>query len=113
MTILQDMRVAIGQDKDCTDFDDDLIFYTNSELTDKRRLGIGVKGFRINGVSETWDMYEPIYTHLHPMISMLIGLKVKMLFDGEALSGAMTETVSKQVAQMEQIIADDVDGCFE
>lgn len=89
-SILMDVRIACGVDKDDDSFDSELIQYINSDLTENQQLAdIGTPGFVVTDLSETWEMYNPVHVEVNPMIALLVGKRVKLNFDPPQSSQVM------------------------
>ena len=82
-----------------TQFDIDVITGINTTLMILNRLGVGNKGFKITGDSETWgdllsdnDDLEAVKTYIH--------LKVKLLVD-PPLSSTVMDCMKQMIAELE------------
>ncbi len=101
-SILETVRVACNVGPDNTDFDNELILYTNSVLAIATQLGIGPKtGFHITGESESWQEFlGDMNADAINTIQTYIGKKVKSLFD-PPVSSAVKESLERNLAELE------------
>lgn len=80
-SILNDVKKAIGIDKDYNDFDVDLITFINSAFFNLRQFGVGPKeGYSISGEENKWSEFtadESLLTGVKPYIQQ----KVRLQFD--------------------------------
>ena len=81
-SILQTLRAMLGPSVSdaYTAFDTELIAHINTVLMILYQVGIGQKGFRITGETETWGDFLGTATNLEAVKSFVY-LRVKMLFD--------------------------------
>lgn len=80
-------------------FDDELIMYINSALMVVWQIGIGQKGFKITGETETWGDLLGNDTHLE-LVKTYVALKVRIAFDPPQ-SSFVLESVNKLIAEYE------------
>jgi hypothetical protein len=98
-SILNTIKKLIGMSESNTQFDIDVITGINTTLMILNRLGVGNKGFKITGDSETWgdllsdnDDLEAVKTYIH--------LKVKLLVD-PPLSSTVMDCMKQMIAELE------------
>jgi hypothetical protein len=98
-SILNTIKKLIGMSESNTQFDIDVITGINTTLMILNRLGVGNKGFKITGNSETWgdllsdnDDLEAVKTYIH--------LKVKLLVD-PPLSSTVMDCMKQMIAELE------------
>jgi hypothetical protein len=82
-----------------TNFDSDLILYINSALMVVWQIGIGQKGFKITGETETWEDLLGDDTHLE-LVKTYVALKVRIAFDPPQ-SSFVLESVNKLITEYE------------
>ena len=98
-SILNTIKKLIGMSESNTQFDIDVITGINTTLMILNRLGVGNKGFKITGDSETWgdllsynDDLEPFNTYIH--------LRVKLFVD-PPLSSTVMDCMKQMIAELE------------
>lgn len=98
-SILNTIKKLIGMSESNTQFDIDVITGINTTLMILNRLGVGNKGFKITGDSETWgnllsdnDDLEAVKTYIY--------LKVKLLVD-PPLSSTVMDCMKQMIAELE------------
>ena len=98
-SILNTIKKLIGMSESNTQFDIDVITGINTTLMILNRLGVGNKGFKITGDSETWgdllsdnDDLGAVKTYIH--------LKVKLLVD-PPLSSTVMDCMKQMIAELE------------
>lgn len=98
-SILKTIKKLIGMSESNTQFDIDVITGINTTLMILNRLGVGHKGFKITGYSETWgdllsdnDDLEAVKTYIH--------LKVKLLVDPPLISTVM-DCMKQMITELE------------
>lgn len=83
-SILEDTRLALGLNKDSTDFDADLIIHINSAIGKLGQNGV-TKVIMVDGVSQTWnDLQDPLKikgNEFFTMVPSFITLSTKLIFD--------------------------------
>lgn len=105
-SILTSIKKLLGIPEEYNHFDTDVIIHINSALLTVTQLGIGPSnGFSITGSEETWAdlISDDLDIQLNAVIS-LVYLKVKLLFDPNALSGTVVESMNRQIAELENRI---------
>lgn len=97
-SILQSIKLMLGIDKDCTDFDQSLIIHINSVCSAMHQLG---SGCMIDSAEDTWS--QKLYwatIETFAMIKSYVYLKVKLLFDPPTNS-AVIEAMNRQISELE------------
>lgn len=81
-SILKTIRKASGIDPEDTDFDIDLIPFTNSVIDIVAQLGVGNIGdFILEDETQTWSDYLGEQERRLSMVKTYIGSKVRLMFD--------------------------------
>lgn len=97
-SILLSVKKLLGIDAEYTIFDPDIIMHINTAFSVLNQLGVGPeKGFMIEGVDETWDMYITDYNFM--MVKSFIFLKVRILFDPPSNS-FLIESMNRQLDEL-------------
>lgn len=112
-SILETVRIACNVGPENTDFDNELILYTNSVLAIATQLGVGPKtGFHITGESESWeDFLGDMNVDLINTVQTYVGKKVKQLFD-PPVSSAVKDSLDRNLSELEwrvNVAAESVD----
>lgn len=112
-SILETVRIACNVGPENTDFDNELILYTNSVLAIATQLGVGPKtGFHITGESESWeDFLGDMNVDSINTVQTYIGKKVKQLFD-PPVSSAVKDSLDRNLSELEwrvNVAAESVD----
>ena len=101
-SILLSIKKLLGIIDAYTQFDQDLILYINSAFAILQQLGVGPKeGFHIESSIETWDEFlkgDPARLRL---VKAYIYMKVKLMFDPPTQSGALLDSMKRQVDEFE------------
>ena len=99
-SILNSIKKLLGIDKECVDFDTDIIISINSVFMILTQMGVGPKeGFAIHDKYTTWEDFLKEDQNLEGVKSYM-HLKVKLMFD-PPLSSAVTEVINKQISELE------------
>ena len=93
-------RMQIGIGEDDLNFDPILIPFINSALNMCWMVGIGKRGFKITGETETWEDFIGADFADFEMVKEYISLRVKLLFDPPT-SGSAMKAMESKVAQIE------------
>lgn len=112
-SILETVRIACNVGPENTDFDNELILYTNSVLAIATQLGVGPKtGFHITGESESWeDFLGNMNVDSINTVQTYVGKKVKQLFD-PPVSSAVKDSLDRNLSELEwrvNVAAESVD----
>ena len=101
-SILETVRIACNVGPENTDFDNELILYTNSVLAIATQLGVGPKtGFRITGESESWQEFlGDMNVDAMNTVQTYVGKKVKQLFD-PPVSSAVKDSLDRNLSELE------------
>lgn len=99
-SILVSVRIACGLTADDDTFDDELIALINSDFMELYQVGIGVPGFMINDASSTWSDLNPERPDLNGAISVLVGRRVRMVFDPPT-SATVRDSLQKTIDRLE------------
>ena len=109
MSILNDVKEAIGIVPQYDVFDKQLIICINSVFSTLHQLGVGpIEGFSIDGPSEEWD--EFIGTDRLNFIRSYMIMKVHVMFDPPTSSTAL-DALNKQIEEYEWRITSEVE-CY-
>ena len=80
-SILNKVKKFCNIGSDYNVFDEDIIMLINSNFRTLNQLGVGVKGFCIDGASETWfDFLEENTDELSSVVEFVC-LNVRLIFD--------------------------------
>ena len=110
-SILTSIKKMLGIPEGYDHFDTDVIIHINSTLMTVTQLGVGPSnGFHITGADETWTdlISDDLDIQLNSVIS-LVYLKVKLLFDPNALSGTVIDSMNRQITELEYRIREAVE----
>ena len=81
-SILIYIKKMLGIDKDCTDFDVDIIIHINTIFTILNQVGIGPEtGYAIKDSNNTWSEFVNTEDPKFESIKSYIYLRVKTIFD--------------------------------
>lgn len=102
-SILNSAKKILGMDASYTVFDDELIIFINSTLSNLHRLGVGPEeGFAIQDATATWEDLigtDPVLN----MVQTYVSLSVKLMFDPPPTSYSIT-AMQNQVDKQEWLI---------
>lgn len=99
-SILASVKKTLGIDEVHTGFDEDIILHINSVFSILQQMGVGPEeGFSISDDSTIWADYISDVNQLN-FVKSYIYLKVRLLFDPPASSGAM-ESMNKLISELE------------
>lgn len=107
-SILADVRVACNLNRNDTSFDEQLIIHTNTFLFTSAQLGVGKKGFFINGDEEVWTDFVSEDFEYFAALKTYIGLRVMLIFDPPENSGVLA-AYERTVKELEWRIYDEAD----
>lgn len=89
-SILTDTKKALGLADDYTVFDQEIIMFINSVMSDLNQLGVGPPaGYAIANNTDTWDELLADELKLNSVQSYMF-LRVKMLFDPPTVGYVLT-----------------------
>lgn len=95
------IKKLLGIDEENTDFDSDIMMYINMALLNLLQLGIGPEeGFMITNAEQTWSDFLSD-SSLLLAVPTYIHLKVKMIFDQQAMSSIMRDICQSECEQLE------------
>lgn len=108
-SILTSIRTLIVGEA-CTHFDTDLIMHINTVFMTLTELGVGPDdGFYISDESATWEEFFEDKKLLHAVKSYMY-IKVRLLFEPNALTSAVITAMNNQVADLEWRIREMVEN---
>lgn len=84
-SILTTIKKMLGIPESDDAFDTDVIVSINSAIMTANQLGVGVEGFMITGLNETWDEFIGSSPHLEA-VKHYIYMCVRLAFDPPANS---------------------------
>lgn len=96
-------RMLIGIGEDDPNFDVILIPYINSALNHCVVVGLGQKGFKISGETETWEDFLGPDFEDYELVKNYISLKVRILFDPPTV-GSAVQAINDEIAHCEWVI---------
>lgn len=99
-SILEDVRVACNLSKNDSSFDGQLILHTNTFLFRSAQMGVGKKGFSIDGVEQKWSDFIDTNFEEFESVKSYIGLRVLLVFDPPQNS-AVIELLNSTVKELE------------
>lgn len=89
--ILEDVKVGLGIPKESTDFDAEVLIFTNSAISELTQLGVGPRlGFVVEGVSATWSDFLGVLDARLSLIKQYVILKVRLSFDPPEVGFVLT-----------------------
>lgn len=68
-------------DKEYDVFDDELLIWINAELSTLKQVGVGTKGFVVNGPDETWEDFIPDNIEARNLAIGYMKIRVRLRFD--------------------------------
>lgn len=99
-SILISIKKLLGIDKECTDFDLDILIHINTVFMVLNQLGVGPsEGFSIEDDSTTWSEYISDDMNFNS-VKTFIHLKVKLLFD-PPLNSSIIESINQSIKELE------------
>lgn len=97
-SILNTIKLMLGVEKNCDQFDTDIIIDINSVLFILNQLGIGKKNFCITGSGEeTWGDFIGDESKLQA-VKTYVYLRVRLLFDPPA-SATLVNTITESIKE--------------
>ena len=79
-SILDSIKIMLGNSVDDTNFDAELIMFINGALSTINKLGVGLIGYKISDNSNTWDEFLGDRTDLEE-VKTNVYLRVRLAFD--------------------------------
>ena len=79
-SILDSIKIMLGNSVDDTNFDAELIMFINGALAIINKLGVGPTGYKISNNSNTWDEFLGDRTDLEE-VKTNVYLRVRLAFD--------------------------------
>jgi len=107
-SILQDVRVACNLEENDDAFDGQLIQLTNTMLFRSAQIGVGKKGFAIDGIGQRWTDFVSESFSEFESLKTYIGLRVRLIFDPPE-NGAVREVFEKTADELEWCIYSEAD----
>lgn len=98
-SILLSIKKALGVEDDYDGFDTEIIMHINAALFTLNQLGVGVDGYSISGIQETWAMFLTGFTGVES-VKTYVYLTVRLLFDPPTNSFLVT-SFEKQIEQLQ------------
>lgn len=101
-SILLSIKKLLGIIDAYTQFDPDLILYINSAFSVLQQLGVGPKeGFYIEDSTATWSDFLPGDPARLRLVKAYVYMKVRLMFDPPTQSGALLDSMKRQVDEFE------------
>lgn len=89
-------KLLIGNEED-TNFDSELLIYTNGALMVLNQLGVGPEGYTISSDVNTWDEFLLDRTDLE-LVKTAVYLRVRLVFDPPQNS-FLVDAINKQILE--------------
>ena len=102
-SILADVRSACNLEVEDESFDAQLIQLINSQIMMAHQFGIGISGFNITGLGETWGEWLGEAGSDLSAIKTWLGYSVLLLFDPPD-NGTVLKSYQDQIAKMEWML---------
>ena len=96
-SILDSIKIMLGNSVDDTNFDTELIIFINGALAIINKLGVGPIGYKISDNSNTWDEFLGDRTDLEE-VKTNVYLRVRLAFDPPQNSFLVT-SIKEQIAE--------------
>lgn len=96
-SILDSIKIMLGNSMDDTNFDTELIIFINGALSIINKLGVGPTGYKISNNSNTWDEFLGDRTDLEE-VKTNVYLRVRLAFDPPQNSFLVT-SIKEQIAE--------------
>ena len=96
-SILDSIKIMLGNSVDDTNFDTELIIFINGALSTINKLGVGPTGYIISDNSNTWDEFLGDRTDLEE-VKTNVYLRVRLAFDPPQNSFLVT-SIKEQIAE--------------
>lgn len=99
-SILQSIKLLLGVNPEYDYFNEELIMHINSVLMILNQLGVGVEGFHIEGINETWDQFLGEKSDLLVGVKSYVHAKVRLMWDPPT-SSAVSDALNRSVNEFE------------
>ena len=96
-SILDSIKIMLGNSIDDTNFDAELIMFINGALAIINKLGVGLTGYKISNNSNTWDEFLGDRTDLEE-VKTNVYLRVRLAFDPPQNSFLVT-SIKEQIVE--------------
>ena len=96
-SILDSIKIMLGNSVDDTNFDAELIIFINGALSIINKLGVGPIGYKISNSSNTWDEFLGDRTDLEE-VKTNVYLRVRLAFDPPQNSFLVT-SIKEQITE--------------
>ena len=96
-SILDSIKIMLGNSVDDTNFDTELIIFINGALAIINKLGVGPIGYKISDNSNTWDEFLGDRTDLEE-VKTNVYLRVRLAFDPPQNSFLVT-SIKEQIME--------------
>ena len=96
-SILDSIKIMLGNSVDDTNFDAELIMFINGALAIINKLGVGPTGYKISNNSNTWDEFLGDRTDLEE-VKTNVYLRVRLAFDPPQNSFLVT-SIKEQIGE--------------
>ena len=96
-SILDSIKIMLGNSVDDTNFDTELIIFINGALAIINKLGVGPTGYKISNNFNTWDEFLGDRTDLEE-VKTNVYLRVRLAFDPPQNSFLVT-SIKEQIAE--------------
>ena len=96
-SILDSIKIMLGNSVDDTNFDAELIIFINGALSIINKLGVGPTGYKISDSSNTWDEFLGDRTDLEE-VKTNVYLRVRLAFDPPQNSFLVT-SIKEQIME--------------
>ena len=96
-SILDSIKIMLGNSVDDTNFDAELIIFINGALSIINKLGVGPTGYKISNSSNTWDEFLGDRTDLEE-VKTNVYLRVRLAFDPPQNSFLVT-SIKEQIVE--------------
>ena len=96
-SILDSIKIMLGNSADDTNFDAELIIFINGALSIINKLGVGPTGYKISNNSNTWDEFLGDRTDLEE-VKTNVYLRVRLAFDPPQNSFLVT-SIKEQIME--------------
>ena len=96
-SILDSIKIMLGNSVDDTNFDAELIIFINGALSTINKLGVGLIGYKISNNSNTWDEFLGDRTDLEE-VKTNVYLRVRLAFDPPQNSFLVT-SIKEQIME--------------